>query len=141
MFVLYESPELYQTYATVSKRYSIPFLATTNLWARGSSCEEVTPADTLLFAVPEITPDAWNSAYCAAIKNLNPGISVMLVHLGFDDDELASISGKNSEFGSAWRQRDYDLVMSAEFKNELQENRVKLIGWRDWPGTEYNRIR
>ena len=34
-------------------------------------------------------------------------------------------------YGSAWRQRDYDVVNSAEFKKALKDNNVILIRYRD----------
>jgi hypothetical protein len=35
------------------------------------------------------------------------------------------------QWGSAWRQRDYDVVNSPEFKKALQDNKIILIKWRD----------
>ena len=32
---------------------------------------------------------------------------------------------------SAWRQRDYDIVTSAAFKQALQDSKVILVRWRD----------
>jgi hypothetical protein len=32
---------------------------------------------------------------------------------------------------TAWRQRDYNVVNSPEFKKALQDNKVILIKWRD----------
>jgi predicted glycoside hydrolase/deacetylase ChbG (UPF0249 family) len=34
-------------------------------------------------------------------------------------------------YGSAWRQRDYDVVTSAELKKALADNHVVLVRWRD----------
>jgi len=34
-------------------------------------------------------------------------------------------------YGATWRQRDYDVVTSPEFKKALQDNRVTLVTWRD----------
>ena len=34
-------------------------------------------------------------------------------------------------FGSAWRQRDYDVVTSAEFRKALRDNQVRLVTWRE----------
>ena len=34
-------------------------------------------------------------------------------------------------YGSAWRQRDYDVVNSPEFRKALQDNHVILVRWRD----------
>jgi len=35
------------------------------------------------------------------------------------------------DYGSAWRQRDYDFVISPEFKKALEENHVILVKWKD----------
>jgi len=35
------------------------------------------------------------------------------------------------DFGSAWRQRDYDVVTSPEFKKVLEESHIVLVKWRD----------
>ena len=34
-------------------------------------------------------------------------------------------------WGSAWRQRDYDVVTSPEFRKALQDNHVTIVTWRD----------
>jgi hypothetical protein len=34
-------------------------------------------------------------------------------------------------YGSAWRQRDYDVVNSPEFKKALRDNRVILVTWKE----------
>jgi len=55
----------------------------------------------------------------------------MIVHLGHDDAELQAVTIDHPDFGSAWRQRDYDFVTSPEFKKVLEENHIVLIQWRD----------
>jgi hypothetical protein len=55
----------------------------------------------------------------------------MIVHLGYDDAELRAVTVNHEPYGSAWRQRDYDVVMSPEFKKALQDNKVILVTWRD----------
>jgi hypothetical protein len=52
------------------------------------------------------------------------------VHLGHDDAELQAVTLDHPDYGSAWRQRDYDIVISAEFKKALDENHVILIRWK-----------
>jgi hypothetical protein len=34
-------------------------------------------------------------------------------------------------WGADWRQRDYDVLTSAEFKQALKDNNVVLVTWRD----------
>jgi chitin disaccharide deacetylase len=62
---------------------------------------------------------------------LKPGLSELIVHLGYDDAELEAITVDHPDFGAAWRQRDFDTVMSLEFKRHLEENHIILIGWKD----------
>jgi len=35
------------------------------------------------------------------------------------------------DYGSAWRQRDVDVVSSPEMKKALEDNHIVLIKWRD----------
>jgi hypothetical protein len=55
----------------------------------------------------------------------------MIVHLGYDDAELRAVTVNHEPYGSAWRQGDYNVVNSAEFKKALKDNHVVLIKWRD----------
>ena len=65
-----------------------------------------------------------------AIKNLQPGLSEMIVHLDHDNAELQAVTLDHPDYGSEWRQRDYDFVTSAESKKMLEESRMVLIQWR-----------
>jgi chitin disaccharide deacetylase len=66
------------------------------------------------------------------MKNLRPGLSEMMVHLGHDDAELEAVELDHPDYGSARRQRDYHFVTSAEFRKMLEENPIVLIQWRDF---------
>src|SRR6476661_4183937 len=72
----------------------------------------------------------WKKFYLDAIANLKPGLSEIIVHLGHDDGELRAVTVNHPDYGAAWRQRDYDVVTSAEFKKALGDNRVVLVSWR-----------
>jgi hypothetical protein len=89
------------------------------------------PLDAVVIANPEIPSVNWKQWYLDAIKNLKPGITELIVHLGYDDAELQAVTVNHEPYGSAWRQRDYDVVNSAEFKKALQDNHVILVKWRD----------
>jgi hypothetical protein len=34
-------------------------------------------------------------------------------------------------YGAAWRQRDFDVLASPEFKQALKDNGVVLVTWRE----------
>lgn len=66
-----------------------------------------------------------------AIKNLKSGVTEIIVHLGHDDAEMQAVMVDHPDYGAAWRQRDYDVVTSAEFQKALRDNHVILIHWKD----------
>jgi predicted glycoside hydrolase/deacetylase ChbG (UPF0249 family) len=77
------------------------------------------------------TPEEWRKYYLDAIRTLKPGLTVILVHLGYDDAELRAVTTGWDSWGADWRQRDYDVLTSAEFKQALKDNNVVLVTWRD----------
>jgi hypothetical protein len=45
--------------------------------------------------------------------------------------ELRAVTLDHPDYGAAWRQRDYDVVIDPEFKKVLEENHVILLKWND----------
>lgn len=128
MAVLFMNNDLFGIYSKVARDYHIPFMTQTGdprLLPREAS------VDTLIQAYPEITADKWKQFYLDAIAHLKPGVSEMIVHLGHDDAELKAVMVNHEPWGAAWRQRDYDVVFSPEFKKALKDNNVILVGWKD----------
>jgi predicted glycoside hydrolase/deacetylase ChbG (UPF0249 family) len=131
---LFTTPELIATYVKVAHSYHLPFLALKGS-PLASAAAGVTDKDAVLDAViiadEKVPRDNWIKFYLDAIANLKPGLSEMIVHLGHDDSELQAVTVNHEPYGSAWRQRDYNVVTSAEFKKALADNHVILVGWRD----------
>lgn len=65
-----------------------------------------------------------------AISELKPGLNEIIVHLSLDNDEMKAIAAGHTDFGSAWRQKDLDYVLSNEFKNALKKNNITLVTWK-----------
>lgn len=82
-------------------------------------------------ADPDTAPNDWLEHYTEIVRGLKPGLNQLIVHLGFDDSELKNVTDRRPRYGSAWRQRDLDVVRSVEFKEAIAENGVILIDWRD----------
>jgi predicted glycoside hydrolase/deacetylase ChbG (UPF0249 family) len=131
---LFTTPELIATYVKVAHDHHLPFLA-----LKGSPLAApqagLTNRDILLDAViiasPEVPRDQWKEFYLKSIAGLKPGLTEIIVHLGHDDSELQAVTVNHEPYGSAWRQRDYDVVTSPEFKKALQDNHVILVTWRE----------
>ncbi|HEU4749338.1 MAG TPA: polysaccharide deacetylase family protein [Gemmatimonadaceae bacterium] len=134
MGALFATPELIATYVRVARAYRLPFLA-----LRGDRRAKPQPPlsesdvllDTVLIAGPEVPRDRWKEFYLTSIANLKPGLTELIVHLGRDDSELQAVTVNHEPYGSAWRQRDYDVLTSAEFRKALKDNDIIVVTWKD----------
>ncbi len=139
MGALFSRPELVATYVKVARDYHLPFLA---LRADPRTTPQLPIQlsdgllDTVVMAGPEVPRAQWKAFYLAAIANLKPGLTEMIVHLGHDDSELEAVTVNHPDYGAAWRQRDYDVVTSPEFKQALRDNHIILVTWRELKGVK-----
>jgi len=135
MGTLFARPDLFAVYVKVAHEYKLPFLAVRTPQAPKELLSLLSEKDIVLDSVviagPQVGAANWKAFYSNAIKNLKPGITEMIVHLGHDDAELQAVTLDHPDYGAAWRQRDYDAVTSTEFKQALEENHVILIHWKD----------
>lgn len=135
MGVLFTRPELFAVYVKVAHAYKLPFLAVRSPDAPPAMLSQLSDKDIVVDSVPiaspGIAPADWGKFYADAIRNLKPGLTEVIVHLGHDDAEMQAVMVDHPDYGSAWRQRDYNVVTSQEFKHELEENHVVLVHWKD----------
>jgi predicted glycoside hydrolase/deacetylase ChbG (UPF0249 family) len=135
MGVLFSTPELFAVYVKVAHEYKLPFLAVRipNAPAQLLSvlAEKDVILDSLVIANTTVLANEWQDFYLQAVKNLRPGLTEMIVHLGHDDAELRAVTLDHPDYGAAWRQRDYDVVTSPDFTKALEENHVILVKWKD----------
>ena len=73
--------------------------------------------------------DDFFNLYSSKVKLLTPGLNVFLLHLGYDNEELREVTVDHPEYGSLWRQLDYDVFNSDEFKKVLKDNDIMLVTW------------
>ena len=135
MGTLFSRPDLFAVYVKVSHEYKLPFLAFIAPDTPRELSSQLSSNDVLLNSVliadPSVHAADWKAFYANAIKNLKPGVTELIVHLGHDDAELQAVMVDHDDYGSAWRQRDYDVVTSPDFKKLLEDNHVILIQWKD----------
>jgi predicted glycoside hydrolase/deacetylase ChbG (UPF0249 family) len=134
MGALFNSPELMATYVKVARSYNLPFLTfigAPRFTPPPSPTGQDIVLDAVIIADEKIPTDQWKKFYLDAINNLKPGLTEILVHLGYDDAELQAVTVNHPAYGSAWRQRDVDVLKSPEFKKALKDNKVILVTWRD----------
>jgi predicted glycoside hydrolase/deacetylase ChbG (UPF0249 family) len=134
MFTLLSTPSLAQMFFRTAEHHRLPVRVTKRAvsFITPSNLDRLTvPLATCYQIKEEVQPDEWFAYYEGILKALEPGISELIVHLGRDCDELRAIMGGDVAWGSSWRQRDFDVVTSSEFRRLLTENDIRLITWRD----------
>lgn len=134
MGTLFATSELAAVYVRVAHDYHLPFLALRSM-PPGMAAMPLAPndiaLDDVIIAGDDVPRDRWKQFYLDAIARLEPGLTEIIVHLGHDDAELQAVTVNHEPYGSAWRQRDLDLVTSAEFRQALRDHHVTLVRWRD----------
>ncbi len=133
---MFVTPALFRIALKVAREYKIPLFIPMNEAKKSAPflIKEI-PSDLIVVDNFQMLPgDAvkgdWKAMYTDFIKALIPGLNEIVVHLSYDNEEMQGIAKDHEDYGSAWRQKDLDLVMSDGFKNLLKDNHIQLVTWR-----------
>jgi predicted glycoside hydrolase/deacetylase ChbG (UPF0249 family) len=69
--------------------------------------------------------------YTEQLKSLQPGLTVLLLHAAYDNDEMQGITVQHEDYGSTWRQQDVTFFTSDRCKKLITDEKIKLITWRE----------
>ena len=136
MGTLYQTEALFRVFLRVSRENKLPLRMSKNWLDRAPFiAANLGPDDIVIDRImeinPSVKPEGWAAFYTDAIKSLQPGVTEMVVHLAYDDEEMRAATINHPDWGAGWRQRDYDFFTSTAFRRLLQENNIKLITWRE----------
>jgi chitin disaccharide deacetylase len=132
MFALFYNDALYSVYRQLAQEYGLPFLVPSGpSFSKRTRRREEMLVHALLTARPEIPAVEWTTAYVRSASALRPRVTQMNLHLGYDDSELRGITGADTPWGAAWRQRDLAAVESEEFRRAVRSDGVVLTRWRE----------
>lgn len=68
--------------------------------------------------------------YYSVLDDLKPGLNILLLHPAYDNNEMRKITINHPNFGSKWRQSDFNFAISEKSKSKIEENNIQLIDWR-----------
>ena len=129
------SPEFLAAYVKIAHEYHLPILAPRipgdPLKLSALLNEKDVMVDSVTIANPNVEADKWKEFYLDAIKSMKPGLNEIIVHLAHDDAESQAVMVDHPDYGAAWRQRDFDVVSSPDFKKALQDNHIVHVKWRE----------
>jgi len=134
MGTLFATPALMAVLINVAHGYHLPFLMLKIPGVPPDMYSALKPTDVILdrvfMAAPPIKAEDWLNYYTHILKTLPPGVSELIVHLAHDDAEMQAVTVDHPDYGSAWRQRDFNVMTGPEFRQALEENHVVLTNWR-----------
>ena len=87
--------------------------------------------DTILTAEVPNYKAGMSDFYSMGFKNLKPGITYLILHTAYDDDEMRAVTVEHDGWGAAWRQADYNFFTSPQCAKLLKENNIHLVTWRE----------
>jgi predicted glycoside hydrolase/deacetylase ChbG (UPF0249 family) len=136
MGTLYQTQALFETLFRVARDNKLLIRVSKEWFAAAPFLPSLIGPDdvvvnTVINIEPSVTAEGWSKFYSDAIKNLQPGISEMIVHLAYDDEEMKGVAFDHPNWGSEWRQRDFQFVTSDAFRKLLRDNNIKLVTWRE----------
>ena len=131
------SAELFGVYRKLRDEYKLPILlepsGTHGLPAGISVTAEEATVLRVVTMEPGVAPNNkdWLDWYKKQLAPLPPGAYQLIVHLAYDDEEMRGATWDHPDWGTAWRQRDLDVVKSAEFRQFIKEQGFVLVTWKD----------
>ena len=117
-------PDMIQLYFKLGKEYNLPVMADTRVPGYAYAIDRIESI------TPEYYPDKTNNYYRNLLNGLQPGITVLLLHIAYDNMEMGSIATDHPLWGSLWRQKDFNFFTSKEAKTLLSKNNIKLVTWK-----------
>lgn len=131
------SADVFGVLLKLTQHYRLPFRVSKSWysrapWLAGDAENMNVPLERLISpGATDATPGAWNSWYADRARSIPPGLTELFMHPGRDNAELRSLLPNERPWGSAWRQRDFDMLFSTELGSAIREEKIVRIGWRE----------
>jgi len=144
MGTLYQNKALFEVLLRVAREYKLPTRISKEAISSVSYLQSLLrPEDIVIDRIitiePNVSAEDWEKFYIDGIKSMQPGVTEVIIHLAYDDEEMRAATADHPAWGAAWRQRDLQFFTSDNFRRLLQENQIKLITWRDIGRVQYQR--
>ncbi|MDZ7614761.1 MAG: polysaccharide deacetylase family protein [Flavobacteriaceae bacterium] len=130
--------DFFRVYKELGAAYNLPVLLNFQLMEMvGLNDEQLLSQDDLTFdqvyvgKFEDFSEGNLPGYYNDVLKNMKSGLNIILIHPAFDDDEMKAVTVNHPNFGSKWRQIDFDYFISDECRQKIKENNIDLINWKD----------
>ncbi|HVZ96277.1 MAG TPA: polysaccharide deacetylase family protein [Chitinophagaceae bacterium] len=138
MVALFGRPDYLKLLIKLGKEYKVPVL----LASKGPRSiaamhldSSVTNKNILLDHVYTASPADFKGGmpgfYARVFRSLRPGVSIVIIHTAYDDNEMQSVTVDHTDWGAAWRQADFNFFTGDQCKKLLEEQHIHVITWRE----------
>lgn len=136
MGTLYQNKALFETLLRVGRDHRLPVMMSKEWLASAPFLPSlVKPEDVMLdriiSIVPGVAPERWADFYTEELKKIQPGVTQLVIHLAFDDEEMRAVAVNHPDWGAGWRQRDFEFFTGEAFRRLLREQKITLVTWRE----------
>lgn len=132
MGCMFQSEQLVELYLKMGQEYRLPVLVTEQFPAEVLQKYNVNAVLTEALTIsPEDYKKGLEEYYVNAIKKLKPGVSTLLIHTAYDNEEMKGMNVDHPDWGNEWRQKDFDFFTSDTCKQLLKSENIQLVTWRE----------
>ncbi len=138
MYSVGANPEFFKIYRNLGGKYNLPVLINEQLMKMVGLNPELNIEEGD-FVIDKIYVGEFQyfnigklaDYYGGILENLSSGLNLILIHPAFNDKEMKRITVNHPNFGSEWRQIDFDFFTNDENRSKLKENNIELVTWND----------
>ena len=138
MYSVGASPEFFDIYRDLGKKYNLPVLINEQLMNIVGLNPKLSIEEgdfiidkTYVGEFEYFSTGKLSDYYNRVLENLSSGLNLILIHPAFDDNEMKGVTVNHPNFGSEWRQIDFNFFTNEENRSKLKENNIELVTWYD----------
>ncbi len=142
MYSVGASAEFFEVYRQAGEKYNLPVMISKQLMDMVGldTSQALKEGDLLIdkahYGIFEYFESKKLAKYYSDVfEDLVPGLNIILIHPAFNDNEMKGITIDHPNFGSEWRQIDFDSFNTKEIRYKLEQNDIELITWNDIKNT------
>lgn len=132
------TPELLRLYIQLGRELRVPVMLDGPGFFEHYGVQKkdfVSDQDVLIDGILDARPAHFDSGmreyYTKLLSDLQPGLYVLLVHVGFDNSEMQAITEGHDYWHADWRQIDHEFVTDPATRQLLEDNGIQLVTWRE----------
>ena len=130
--LFFSNPEVLEVYLKLGQEYKLPVLVGKGIPESLLKKYNIKVVVDGFFTIGKGEYENGSSAYYTnVIKSLKPGLSTILIHTAYNNEEMKGMTIYHPDWGDEWRQRDFDFFMSDTCKELLEEQKIVLVTWRE----------